>query len=45
MGRPEDKLFHGVVARGRSVEVMPAEWKLDGDGLALFVERLPAVLR
>ena len=27
------------------MEVMPAEWKLDGDGLALFVERLPGVLR
>ena len=34
-------LSRGVV----HVEVMPAEWKLDGDGLALFVERLPGVLR
>ena len=34
-------LTRGVV----HVEVMPAEWKLDGDGLALFVERLPGVLR
>jgi hypothetical protein len=34
-------LSRGVV----QVEVMPAEWKLDGDGLALFVERLPGVLR
>ena len=34
-------LSRGVV----QVEAMPAEWKLDGDGLALFVERLPGVLR
>ena len=35
-----------VVARGVvHVEVMPANWSLDGKGLAFFVERLPRILR
>ena len=35
-----------VLARGVvHVEVMPEDWPLDGSGLALFVQRLPAVLR
>ena len=35
-----------VLARGvMHVEVMPADWKLNGKGLALFVERLPRILR
>ena len=35
-----------VLARGVvHVEVMPTDWKLNGKGMALFVERLPAILR
>ena len=35
-----------VLARGMvHVEVMPANWSLDGKGLAFFVERLPRILR
>ena len=34
-------LTRGVV----HVEVMPADWTLDGPGLAAFVERLPGALR
>ena len=34
-----------VIARGvMHVEVMPADWKLNGKGMALFVERLPGIL-
>ena len=35
-----------VLARGvMHVEVMPVDWKLNGDGLAEFVERLPRILK
>ncbi|CAK0800003.1 unnamed protein product [Prorocentrum cordatum] len=35
-----------VLARGVvHVEVMPADWKFNGKGVALFVERLPGILR
>ena len=34
-------LTRGIV----HVEVMPADWTLDGPGLAAFVERLPGALR
>ena len=35
-----------VVTRGVvHVETMPPDWHLDGNGLAEFVERLPAIVR
>ena len=35
-----------VLARGVvHVEMMPATWKVDGEGLATFVEKLPSILR
>lgn len=37
--------WFNVLCRGIiHVETMPAEWKLDGTGLAAFVERLPRIL-
>ena len=35
-----------LFARGKvHVEVMPEGWQVNGDGLAMFVRRLPRVLR
>ena len=35
-----------VLAKGKAhVEVTPADWSLDGLGLAMFVQRLPGILR